>query len=130
MTTAVRTPPSSPAPAAGPPPDRRAIRRINLASMAGTTIEYYDYFIYGTAAALVFPKLFFPGASDYQVLECLHHELQTLIASIKWRVHRTIAIATNLKYWQSEFCELARFASGTDACGYLHVHGEPPRESA
>jgi MFS family permease len=60
MTTAVRTPPSRTAPAAGPPPDRRAVRRINLASMAGTTIEYYDYFIYGTAAALVFDKVFFP----------------------------------------------------------------------
>jgi metabolite-proton symporter len=37
-------------------------RRVLLASLAGTTIEFFDFYIYGTAAVLVFPKLFFPGA--------------------------------------------------------------------
>ncbi|MFJ3175416.1 MFS transporter [Streptomyces roseus] len=36
------------------------IRRIVAASLVGTTIEWYDFFLYGTAAALVFNKLFFP----------------------------------------------------------------------
>jgi MFS family permease len=41
-------------------PDPRQTRRILLASMIGTTIEFYDFYIYATAAVLVFPKLFFP----------------------------------------------------------------------
>ncbi|MGE2712617.1 MFS transporter [Mycolicibacterium litorale] len=36
-------------------------RRAGLASLVGTTIEWYDYFIFGTASALVFGRLFFPG---------------------------------------------------------------------
>ncbi|MCI2421654.1 MHS family MFS transporter [Saccharopolyspora sp. K220] len=38
-------------------------RRAVVASTVGTTIEWYDFFLYGTVAALVFPKLFFPGSS-------------------------------------------------------------------
>jgi metabolite-proton symporter len=36
------------------------LRKVVLASIIGTTIEWYDFFLYGTAAALVFNKLFFP----------------------------------------------------------------------
>ena len=37
-----------------------SVRTVALASLIGTTIEWYDFFLYGTAAALVFNRLFFP----------------------------------------------------------------------
>ncbi|NBX56724.1 MAG: MFS transporter, partial [Betaproteobacteria bacterium] len=40
--------------------------KVLLASLIGTTIEYYDFYIFGLAAVLVFPKLFF-SASDGNV---------------------------------------------------------------
>lgn len=39
------------------------LRRVAMASSIGTTIEFYDFFIYGTAAALVFPTIFFSDMS-------------------------------------------------------------------
>jgi metabolite-proton symporter len=44
-----------------PPEDYSQIVKVAFASMIGTSIEWYDYFLYGTAAALVFNKLFFPS---------------------------------------------------------------------
>ncbi|WEH39024.1 MHS family MFS transporter [Streptomyces sp. NBC_01218] len=43
-----------------PPEARSGIARIVSASLIGTTIEWYDFFLYGSAAALVFNTLFFP----------------------------------------------------------------------
>ena len=35
------------------------IKKVALTSLSGTSIEWYDFFLYGAAAGLVFPKLFF-----------------------------------------------------------------------
>lgn len=47
-------------------------RRVLLASLVGTTIEFFDFYIYATAAVLVFPTLFFPaGDADAARLQSL-----------------------------------------------------------
>src|SRR5258708_15974660 len=42
-----------------------SVRRVVLASFIGTAIEWYDFFLYGTAAALVFNRLFFPTLDPF-----------------------------------------------------------------
>lgn len=59
-------PPPSAEPAALDPAARsRQLRRAVVASAIGTAIEWYDFFLYGVAAALVFPARFFPEADPY-----------------------------------------------------------------
>jgi metabolite-proton symporter len=41
------------------------VKRAAVASTIGTAIEWYDFFLYGTASALIFPKLFFPQSDPY-----------------------------------------------------------------
>src|SRR5262245_51045412 len=43
---------------------RRVLAAV-IGSTVGTTIEWYDFFLYGTAAALIFPRMFFPHESEF-----------------------------------------------------------------
>ena len=43
-------------------PVRSSLPRVVFASLVGTTIEWYDFFLYGAAAALVFNTIFFPNS--------------------------------------------------------------------
>ncbi|WP_107655933.1 MFS transporter [Nocardia suismassiliense] len=55
------------APASDPVP--QGLRRVVAASMAGTVVEWYEFFLYGTAATLVFNKVFFAkGTSDLDAI--------------------------------------------------------------
>jgi MFS family permease len=51
---------------AGPALGRRALVEAVIASTVGTTIEWYDFFLYGTAANLLFPQLFFPAETVFR----------------------------------------------------------------
>ena len=42
-------------------PTETDIRRVVIASLIGATIEWYDFFLYGAVAGIVFNKLFFPA---------------------------------------------------------------------
>ncbi|MFP3499486.1 hypothetical protein SB759_35290, partial [Pseudomonas sp. SIMBA_059] len=46
------------------PIDSKTFRKIVLASVTGTALEWYDFFLYSTAAALIFGELFFPKGTD------------------------------------------------------------------
>ena len=56
------------------------LRKAVIASTIGTTIEWYDFFLYGTAAGLIFGKLFFPNedplTGDARGLRHLFHRLR------------------------------------------------------
>jgi MFS family permease len=57
----IRAPGATSAANAAPQAATRSPRKAALASWIGSAVEYYDFFIYGTAAALVFGKIFFPS---------------------------------------------------------------------
>lgn len=60
-----QTAPSPPNPPQDPPqPARGTLVRVSGAVLLGSALEWYDYFLYGAAAALVFGEVFFPHASE------------------------------------------------------------------
>src|SRR6202158_3516473 len=46
----------------GAAPSRADVRRVVFASVIGATIEWYDFFLYGVVAGIVFNKLYFPSS--------------------------------------------------------------------
>ena len=47
-----------------------SIIQVAIASFIGTAIEWYDFFLYGTAAALIFNRLFFPTFDRWAADQC------------------------------------------------------------
>ena len=48
--------------------EKKDLHRVILASIAGSAMEWYDFSIYGTASALIFSELFFPGLDKVSAL--------------------------------------------------------------
>ena len=46
-------------------PDKRELRKVVLASLLGATIEWYDFFLYGVVAGIVFNKMYFPTSDPF-----------------------------------------------------------------
>lgn len=46
-------------------PPRNSIAKVLLASLIGTTIEFFDFYIFATASVLIFPELFFPKNNEF-----------------------------------------------------------------
>ncbi|GAA2180070.1 MFS transporter [Leucobacter tardus] len=59
---------AQPAASGAPAAPRNSRSRVVLASLIGTTIEFYDFYVYATAAVLVFPHLFFPSENETTAL--------------------------------------------------------------
>ena len=66
--TTIASAPTDPAPDATPAAPANPRSRVIFASLIGTTIEFYDFYAYATAAVLVFPILFFPTGDDTTAL--------------------------------------------------------------
>ena len=70
--TASNPSPAGPTPGTPSPAKKPQTRRMPpgalkayVASLTGTSLEYYDFAIYSVASALVFPKIFFPGNDEF-----------------------------------------------------------------
>ncbi len=64
------------------PHDPKQMRKLVIASVLGNALEWYDFFLYGTAAALVFGPLFFRSAATrYRA----HYWRFPALRSVFWR---------------------------------------------
>ena len=60
----------------------KMLRNVSIASVVGATIEWYDFFLYGVVAGIVFNKLYFPS-TDPLVQPCW---LMLPLQSVSWHV--------------------------------------------
>ena len=101
------------------PPGSKTPRKAALAGWIGSAVEYYDFFLYGAASALVFPDLFFPEAdpqtarlasfATFGVAYVARPIVQSVIFSVLWTAYllRSKRVAnTYLRQDGSEIAEV------------------------
>jgi hypothetical protein len=81
--------------------DEKAIRRVVVSALVGATIEWYDFFLYGVVAGIVFNKLYFPGSDPV---------VSTLLA------YTTFAVASSRGRWAARSSATSATRSGARAC--------------
>src|ERR671910_690565 len=87
--------------AAAPRPS--TVRKVALAAMAGSAIEWYDFFIYLTAAALVFGPLYFPGGSEVAAVLASFGTATTLVGVLP--SYATIGVAAPILLFVLRFLQ-------------------------
>ena len=108
MTIHNETPPEGSEPGSVP----TGLKRVVVASMAGTVVEWYEFFLYGTAATLVFNKVFFPAERQRTTTRSSRRSSPTRSASSPARsaawCSGTSATSTAARsYCSSAFCSSA-----------------------
>lgn len=95
-----------PAAAKKPPPlpdtSPKQQRRALVSSFLGSTVEYYDFLLYGAAAGLVFPELFFPETMDRSLGAILSFVI--LLAGYISRPSAEFSSATSGIAWAERTC--------------------------
>ena len=101
------------------PSGRRAVIEAVIASTVGTTIEWYDFFLYGVMAALVFPRLFFPeGRSASSAKFSPSAPTRSVSWPVRWAGSSSatwaIVLVANRRWWpRCSSWDSARFASAS-----------------
>ena len=95
-----------------------SVRKVIVASLIGTSLEWYDFFIYGTAAALVFNKLFFP-----ELRPAGRHPAG--LRDLRRRVHRPAARRSDLRPLRRQARPQERPGGDPAADGHRHVRDRP-----
>ena len=103
-------------------PTARSMRTVAMTALGGTSIEWYDFFVYSTASALIFPQLFFPNSDPSVGLLASFATFAVGFFAIEKPPTRVLkaSLASGVSV-QSPMVARA-FGSALSSCVELHVH--------
>ena len=98
------------------PNKKNSLKHVLFGSLIGTTIEFFDFYIYANAAVLVFPQLFFPSSdSTMATLESTSEAPHRFKSGIQSTGKSALAVFTTTKRTQASrrASPIIRLVSGT-----------------